>query len=345
MGTMRRVVLPGIRLILWAVIAVALCVIAFRETAPALEETGGPGIVASGADFTDPVVQVTTGTITNEVELTGSIDPVPATEVTAPTSGTAVYFAMASGNRVEDDDPLMTLRTTTEREPITETDADGTITTSPQSPLVVDTTVYANADGEITFEAELNEEIAQGDVVARVDPGENVVTATVPPESLYRLIDLPDTAEVTITNGPAPFACTGVELETTSGEEGSATELRCDVPEDVTVFPGLAVTIAVVTDRVEDAVVVPLTAVRGSYESGSVWVVDADGGEPVETPVGLGISDGEVVQVTDGLSEGAEILQFVPGTPATYPDDGMVDDGSGEQVDDTSGGDTDGGEG
>lgn len=37
MGTMRRIVLPVVRLVIWAVIAVALCVIAFRETAPALE--------------------------------------------------------------------------------------------------------------------------------------------------------------------------------------------------------------------------------------------------------------------------------------------------------------------
>lgn len=343
MGTMRRVVLPVLRLLIWAVIAVALCAIAFRQTAPALEASDEESVVAPGANFTDPVVEVGRQTVTNAVELTGSIVPVAATEVTASEGGTAVYFAMPSGRSVSEFEPLMTLRTTQEREPRTEIDDDGNVATIPLSPLVTDSTVYANADGEITFEVDLNDEVAAGEVVARIDPGETFVAATVPADVLYRLLDLPETAEVTITNGPEPFACEGLALETISGDEGSGTELRCDVPEGVVVFPGLEVTIAIVTDTAEGALVVPLTAVRGTYESGSVWVV-GQGGEPVETAVALGLTDGEVIQVTEGLEEGDTILQFVPGSPAQYPDgqDGMtgegeVVDGEGEVVDDGSG--------
>lgn len=334
MGTMRRVVLPILRLVIWAVIAVALCVIAFRETAPALTETDD-GITAPGADFTDPMVEVGRQSITNAVELSGTIVPVAATEVTAPSSGTAVYFAMPSGRTVSDDEPLMTLRTTEPREPLIRTDEEGNVTEIPQSDRVIDTTVYANADGEITFEAELNQEISQGEVVARIDPLESYIAATVPPESLYRLLDLPETAEITIANGPEPFDCTDLTLETATSEGTSSTELRCEVPEGITVFPGLSVTVQVVTATVEDAIVVPLTAVRGTYESGSVWVV-GEGGEPVETPVALGLTDGKVVQVTEGLSEGDTVLEFVPGTPAQYPDEenmgeeGEVLDGDGE---------------
>lgn len=336
MGTMRRVVLPTLRLIIWAVIAVALCVIAFRETAPALEETDD-GVVAPGADFTDPVVEVGRQSITNAIELTGTIVPVAATEVTAPGSGTAVYFAMPSGRSVSEDEPLMTLRTTEPREPLVQTDDEGNVTEIPQSDRRVDTTVYASAAGEISFEVELNDEVAQGDVVARIDPGENYVAATVPAASLYRLLDLPETAEITIANGPAPFSCGDLTLESTTTEGTSATELRCEIPDDVTVFPGLEVSVAIVIATVEDAVVVPLTAVRGTFESGSVWVL-GDDGEPVETPVALGLTDGKVVQVTDGLDEGATILQFVPGTPAEYPDQGEnMDGGDGEVIDDGSG--------
>jgi multidrug efflux pump subunit AcrA (membrane-fusion protein) len=336
-------VLPILRLVVWAVIAVALCVIAFRETAPAFEETDD-GVVAPGADFTDPVVEVTTQTVTNAVDLTGTIVPVAATEVTAPGAGTAVYFAMPSGRAVADDEPLMTLRSTEPREPRVDTDDEGNVTEIPQADRVINTTVYASADGEITFEVELNEEVAQGDVVARIDPHENYIAATVPAESLYRLLSLPPTATVTIANGPEPFECTGLTLESATIDGTSSTELRCEVPDGVTVFPGLAVEIAVVTDTVTDAVVVPLTAVRGTFESGSVWVV-GDDGVPVETPVALGITDGKVVEVTEGASPGDTILQFVPGSPAEYPDgqDGMIDgdDGGGEssseEVDDGSG--------
>lgn len=294
-------------------------------------------MTAPGADFTEPVVEVGRQTLTNAVGLTGTIEPVASFEVTAPETGTVVYFAMPSGRGVDDEQPLMTVRTTTEREPLVETDDEGVTTTTPQSPLVVDHTVYASGAGEVTFDIELNEEVTEGDVIARIDPGESYVAATVPPESLYRLLELPDSVEVTISNGPAPFACADPELVTATGEEGAGTQLQCDVPDDVRVFPGLEVSVSVVTATVEEALVVPFTSLRGTVEAGSVWVV-GDDGEPVETAVALGINDGKVVEVTEGLSEGDPILQFVPGTPADYPDgqDGMMDDGSGE-IDDGSG--------
>jgi len=31
-----------------------------------------------------------------------------------------------------------------------------------------------------------------------------------------------------------------------------------------------------------------------------------------ERPVGLGLNDGEQVQITEGLAEGDEVLQFIP---------------------------------
>jgi membrane fusion protein (multidrug efflux system) len=57
--------------------------------------------------------------------------------------------------------------------------------------------------------------------------------------------------------------------------------------------------------------VVPVTAVQGAVGNGTVWVV-ADGGEPEERPVVLGLTDGEQIEVRDGLAEGESVLQFVP---------------------------------
>lgn len=327
MGPMRRVVLPVLRLIVWSVIAVALCVIAFRQTAPALEATDD-GVVAPGADFTDPVVEVGRQSIVNAVELTGSVQPVAAVEVKAPENGTAVYFAMPSGRYVENGEPLMTLRRSEEREPLQQTDAEGNVTTVERPPVAVDSTAYANASGEITFTVAINDEVSKGDVIARIDPQQSYIAAAVPAALLYRLISLPATAEVTITNGPAPFECGGLRLETLSGETGASTQLRCDIPADVVVFPGLEVNVSVVTATVDDALVVPLTSVLGSYEAGSVWLVGADG-VPVETPVALGLNDGEHIQVVEGLAEGDTVLQFVPGADPTYPDDGSGE-GDGE---------------
>ncbi len=64
---------------------------------------------------------------------------------------------------------------------------------------------------------------------------------------------------------------------------------------------------------------VPTTAVRGAAQSGTVWVSTPDGAAE-ERAVALGLTDGTQVQITDGLTEGEEVLEFAPGAMATTPD-------------------------
>ena len=98
------------------------------------------------------------------------------------------------------------------------------------------------------------------------------------------------------------------------GEESSGTtSVRCDVPRDVKVFDGLAMTMRIDAGATEDALVVPVTAVRGLLDHGTVWVM-ADDGTPAERAVELGVNDGKVIEVTKGLDEGEEVLQYVPGS-------------------------------
>ena len=56
----------------------------------------------------------------------------------------------------------------------------------------------------------------------------------------------------------------------------------------------------------------PVTAVQGSVENGNVWVVAQAGAEPEERAVTLGLTDGENVQIVDGLKLGDTVLQFIP---------------------------------
>ncbi|WP_414172242.1 hypothetical protein [Clavibacter tessellarius] len=63
----------------------------------------------------------------------------------------------------------------------------------------------------------------------------------------------------------------------------------------------------------------PTTAVEGLADTGNVWLA-SESGEPEERAVGLGISDGKVVQITSGLAEGDMVLEFVPGAPAPEED-------------------------
>ena len=99
--------------------------------------------------------------------------------------------------------------------------------------------------------------------------------------------------------------------------------VSCAVPGDVPVFGGLGATITITAGEATDAVTVPTTAVQGLVQNGVVWVVSASG-DTEERAVTLGLTDGQAVEITQGLSEGEEVLLFVPGAEAPQDEQGMM---------------------
>jgi multidrug efflux pump subunit AcrA (membrane-fusion protein) len=165
------------------------------------------------------------------------------------------------------------------------------------------------------------------------------VSGTIAPEQQYRLLNQPTEAQVTITGGPAPFACTGLTIstptDTTTGETtATSPTVRCTVPPEVRVFPGLAAQMVIAGGVAENVLTVPVTAVEGTSESGNVYFV-LDDGSTEQRPVVLGLNDGINVEVKEGLAEGDLVLQFIPGAPADagVPMPGECkDDGSGTVI-------------
>lgn len=338
MGITRRIVFPALRIIIWAIIAVALVMLVVQQS----EATNPDGQVDPEqpyAEFDDPLVSVTTQTLTNAVTVDATVVTDAATQVRSTGAGAVHSFALADGVLVEQGAPLLVVRQEQPRDPIEQTDEDGNVTFVDQYPLITDTTVRATQDGVVRFTVLEQENVEVGSPVAQISPGTHSVVADLAPEQQYRLTEEATSAEVTINGGPAPFECEDFALHTPTEDDdapadGTGVQARCLVPDDVTVFPGLSGKLAITTGQATDALVLPVTAVQGSYEQGNVWVVDgAD--EPVEHAVTLGMTDGQVIQILDGLDEGDEVLEFIPiGAPATPEeldpeidsDDGFQDD-------------------
>jgi macrolide-specific efflux system membrane fusion protein len=166
--------------------------------------------------------------------------------------------------------------------------------------------------------------------IAQVAPPTFSVSGTLTPAELYRLLNQPTQATVTITGGPAPFACTGLTIaatlagsdQTSTSSDGSGTSsgpssssgtsVSCAVPSTVRVFNGLQAKLAIPGGSVKHVLVAPVTAVEGIADVGDVYVVDA-GGKAVKTSVTLGLNDGTKVQILTGLKSGDSIREFVPG--------------------------------
>ncbi|WP_324273310.1 hypothetical protein [Blastococcus brunescens] len=217
------------------------------------------------------------------------------------------------------------------------TDAEGNPTSTPRPPRVRTATVTAPSAGTLTaLDVLVDQIVAVGDTVGAVSPGTLSVTATLTQAEQFRLLTPPATAEVEVQGGPAPFTCTALALgvpaagETPdvpstpdmggAGGTGGGTTARCAVPAGVTVFAGMGATVRVQAGTAEDVLVVPVTAVQGTVQSGNVWVL-ADDGTEEQRPVTLGLTDGDQIEVREGLTEGEQVLQFVP-----VPDDTPVQD-------------------
>ncbi|MFI2565475.1 hypothetical protein [Paenarthrobacter sp. NPDC018779] len=185
-----------------------------------------------------------------------------------------------------------------------------------------------------------------------MDPGTYVVSGSVTAAQQYRLLGKPGPAEIALVGGPAPFQCTEVTLKNNASDDGGAGSgglsgsgggagmgvgaaiagpgssgqsqedstptgtLSCAVPSDQEVFAGLGATMTVSAGVATDVVTVPLTSVKGSVKDGIVWTSGVAGGAPEQRKVELGLNDGSVVEVVSGLTEGEQVLEFVPGAPA-----------------------------
>jgi hypothetical protein len=348
---LKRWVWPGLKFLVAVVIAVALVQLAFFPTADPADGASADG-APSGA-IQDPVVQVEKGTIRNDVEVKGQVQPVPSSPAKATATGTVNAVRAATNDVVEQGTPLVQIKTETPVDP----PADPTL---PQpKPKITYTNVPAPVAGTVTtLDALVGQEVSVGETIGVVAPNAFRVAAKLEAADLYRLLQRPTEASVTIPGGPAPFTCTNLQIGTTgtgqdAGQGGDAsdtaagkdsTSLTCDVPGDVTVFAGLTATIVVPAGVAENVLTVPLTAVAGTASSGTVTVV-ADESAPSgggsaspsagRTPkpehetreVTLGLNDGKRVEVTGGLTDGDTVLEFVPGIDAPEDESGATGGG------------------
>lgn len=339
MGVWRKWIFPSLRLVVFAVIAVALVKIAFFP-----DPSGSDPLASPTGELSDPVYSVALGTVANDVSVSGTVEADAGVTIKAVAAGTVNTIFAAQGATVAPGDKIFDIRIETPREPVERTNDDGTITVEQRDPLVKYETVTAPTAGVVTSLTVIPKQlVAVGEASGTVTPATFSVTGALDPAQQYRLVQRPSEASVAIVGGPAPFTCTNLTISSGTGGAASpdpmtgeggtpsaGSSVRCAVPAEVTVFAGVSAQITIPAGVAENVLVVPTTAVEGGAQTGVVYVVAADGAhEPRD--VTLGLTDGTNVEVTGGLAEGDTILQFTPNAVAP-PLDECIDYGDGNVV-------------
>jgi macrolide-specific efflux system membrane fusion protein len=344
-GVWRRWILPITRLVVLAAIAVALVRMAFFGTTA--EEASQ---VPTGS-VVESQVPASIATVVNDVTVKGNIQPDAEVPVKATLQGKVSKLVAGQGATVAAGDPILVIRQETPVDPVVA--ADGTVS-QPKRKVVTETVTAKAAGSLVELGVLVGQEVAVGDAVGRIAPPTFRATAPLTAEEQYRLVTQPTAATVAITSGPAPFECSdlrigqqaaasGAGATGATGDAGSTgstgpagspesastgATVSCAVPAGTRVFPGLAADITIPAGQAPDVLTLPTTAVEGLADTGNVWLA-SDSGEPEERAVGLGISDGKVVQITSGLAEGDMVLEFVPGAPAPEEEGATMQGGYG----------------
>ena len=374
---MKRYLLTGLKVLLALVVTAALVKLAFF---PDSEQTT-PTAAQTGFSVSTPLVTVTKADVKSAVDIDGQVVADAPTQVPATSVGTVARLYFDNGAAVTSGEPILTIKktetvTTTDNGSNGSngangsSDSKGTNGSADSSDSAADTTpkttekvtyidVYAPTTGTINYSVIKDQETTVGTSIASISTGTYSATGTISASQQYQLTQAPTSATLTIKSGPAPFACGNLKIGTgtassstnsttapkdstdTSSGDATTVQVRCAVPADKKVFPGLKATISIAVGEAKGALTVPLTAVQGNYATGKVWLVP-DPTKPtktVETTVKLGINDGNQIVVTSGLKEGDSILQFVPGQdvdktgkPNSCDPDGTCYDSAGKEI-------------
>lgn len=339
-------ILTIIKTVILAVIAIALVKFAFF---PSVNNADEGQSLNPGGDYGQMTILPTVSDITNTVSAKGTIEADPATTVKSTGEGVVTFIAAADGSAIETGAPILEVRKEITRDPVVSTDAEGNATTTPAAPTYQYTTVFATASGTLRLNALLGQQFAIGDAIATIQPATYSAFAALNADQLYRIQNAPEQATITITNGPVPFTCTGLRIETpkastntqtspsapsSSGDTSNSGGIRavCPIPADQKVFPGLQVTMDVVAGSATGVLTLPISAVEGRFESGFVYVPNPDGGKPTKKPVKLGLTDGKIVEVKEGLTENDEVLEFIPNSGSEKKESDSTETGGGVAV-------------
>lgn len=373
---MKRYLLTGLKVLLALVVTAALVKLAFF---PDSEQTA-PTAAQTGFSVSTPLVTVTKADVKSAVDIDGQVVADAPTQVPATSVGTVARLYFDNGAAVTSGEPILTIKktetvTTTDNGSNGSNGANGSSDSkgagsADSSDSAADTApkttekvtyidVYAPATGTINYSVIKDQETTVGTSIASISTGTYSATGTISAAQQYQLTQAPTSATITIKSGPAPFACNNLKIGTgtasaptnstaapkdttdASSGDGTTVQVRCAIPADKKVFPGLKATISIAVGEAKGALTVPLTAVQGNYATGKVWLVP-DPTKPtktVETTVKLGINDGNQIVVTSGLKEGDSILQFVPGQdvdktgkPNSCDPDGTCYDSAGKEI-------------
>lgn len=157
---------------------------------------------------------------------------------------------------------------------------------------------------EVELLAPLEGGVPQDTPVLRVRDAAILLRAHPSPEQVMRMgmrVPLRVRAQVAGSAGPSDCAPTDSRF----GTDSDGFTFTCRLPPNVPLVVGAEAKVVVVLDEKDAVPALPVEAIAGTLDAGSVFLADAP---DTEHSVELGVTDGAFVEVTEGLAVGDRVV-------------------------------------
>ena len=227
----------------------------------------------------------TTGSISNALSFSGNLSLVDSAAYSASSSGTVRTVYCAAGDDVHEGDKLVRLNN--------------------------GETITAGFDGRVNrLSVREGDEVSQGaELIQIADFGHMKISFRV---DEYDIGDIAvgDACTVTVTSLEKKFDTVIDAIDYISSSGGNVAYYTAtaylDI-DDITVLPGMQVTVSITQQEAQDAVILKVDAVSfDETNQAFVWMKGEDGAL-TQVYIATGVSNGNYIEITDGLSDGDEV--------------------------------------
>lgn len=226
------------------------------------------------------------GTISNSLSYSGSMQLVNNTTYLADGAVKVREVYAAEGDRVKKGDRLMRL-------------SNGT-------------TLTAEFDGTVNkVEAEKGDEVEKDGALVQVTDFANMQVSFRVGENDISQIAAGQNVRVTVPSAGAVFESTvkSIDYSSYSGNNVAYYTAVVDVDTSGTanIYPGMQATVTIPKEEARDVVVLKMDAVSTAMDNTAFVYLQAEDGTMTEKPITVGVSNGNYVEVKEGLNEGETV--------------------------------------
>ena len=228
------------------------------------------------------------GSISNFLSFSGNFSLDKSETLTADSDTTVRTLYVSPGDAVKDGDKLMRMQN--------------------------GQTVEAGMDGTVnTISVEAGDDVVSGDTLIQVADFTHLKVSIRVDEYDIGSVKVGDACTITATATEKQFDSQIATIDYVSASSGSVAYYTATAYVDVDdgVYPGMQATVTIPREQAENVVILKEAALSfDETNSAYVWMYNEEG-QLEKVPVEVGVSNGNYVEITSGLSDGDEVYVLV----------------------------------